>query len=79
MPVTTTQVRPLAGGAWNNVTLNGSKTASKSTTYGVTLAPGLAGMALLACNQWVNSGGTGTAAARAQKIAKAAGLQLQEV
>jgi hypothetical protein len=75
----TTQVRPLAGGAWNNVSLTTSKQAKKDTTYGVTLAAAQANQALHALNQWVNFAGAGTAAARAQKVAKAQGLQIQEV
>lgn len=76
----TTQVRGAGGGAWNGVSLNSaSQTARKDTTYGVTLSAALAGSALRACNEWHNCAGQGTAALRAQKTAKAAGLQLQEV
>jgi hypothetical protein len=76
----TTQVRPLAGGAWNNVNLTTvTKQAKKDTTYGVTLHPALVGVALFACNEWINCAGVGTHSALAQKRAKAAGLQLQEV
>lgn len=75
----TTQVRPLAGGSWNGVGLTSVKTARKDTNYGLTLPPALTGSALRACNEWLNCAGTGTAATRAQKTAKAAGLQLQEV
>lgn len=75
----TTQVRPLAGGAWNAVNLTTSKQARKDTTYGVTLPAPHGSVALLACNQWLNCGGLGTHAAIAQKRAKSVGLQLQEV
>ena len=75
----TTQVRPLSGGAWNNVALSTGKNARKDTTFGVTLATPHVAAALRACNEWLNAGGTGTAATRAQETAKAIGLQLQEV
>lgn len=76
----TTQVRPLAGGAWNNASLTtGTKVSKKDTTYGVTLTTGLHHVAMRAVNQWVNCAGVGTAATLAQETAKAAGIQLQEV
>lgn len=75
----TTQVRPLTGGAWNNVTLDTNKCARKTTTLGVTLNPGLTATALRAMNEWINNAGTGTAATRAQATAAAAGIQLQEI
>ena len=75
----TTQIRPSSGGAWNSITLTSGKNTSKSTTFGVTLTTPQVASALRACNEWFNAAGTGTAAVRAQKIAKAVGLQLQEV
>jgi hypothetical protein len=75
----TTQVRPVSGGAWNNASQSQQKISKKDTVYGVTLAPYQASTALRALNQWANCAGTGTAAAVAQEIARAIGLQLQEV
>jgi len=75
----TTQVRPLAGGTWNNVTLHPNKVTSKATTWGLTLPVPQLNRALVAINQWVNCAGVGTAATRAQKIAAAVRLQIQEV
>lgn len=75
----TTQVRPLTGGAWNNITLTTGKNTGKNTTFGVTLPSVQVGSALRACNEWLNCAGVGTAATRAQETAKAVGLQLQEV
>lgn len=75
----TTQVRPLSGGAWNTVTVTGSKSSRKDTVTGATLTSAQLALALRACNVWLNCAGTGTAAVRAQKVAKAVGLQLQEV
>lgn len=74
-----TQVRPLSGGSWNNVTRTAQNTILKSQALGVTLRPGMAGQAHHALSEWVNCGGTGTAAARAQARAAALGLQIQEV
>jgi hypothetical protein len=74
------QVKPLVGGAWNGISLTTtSGPTKKDTTYGVTVPPGATGAALLACNEWHNAAGLGTASARAQKRAKALGFQLQEV
>lgn len=75
----TTQVRPLAGGAWNNVSLTAQKSAKKDTTYGVTLPAQHNQIAIRALNEWINSGGTGTAATRAAQTAAAVGLQIQEI
>lgn len=75
----TTQVRPLSGGTWNNIGLTSGKNTRKDTTFGVILTSAKLAVALQACNEWLNSAGTGTAATRAQETAKAVGLQLQEV
>lgn len=75
----TTQVRPLSGGTWNNLSLTTGKNTGKNTTFGVTLGAAHVAQALRACNEWFNCAGGGTAATRAQKVAKAVGLQLQEI
>jgi hypothetical protein len=75
----TTQVRPVSGGAWNNVSLTAQKSAKKDTNYGITVSPPLAAAAVRALNQWINAGGVGTAAVQASQIAAAAGLQIQEI
>lgn len=75
----TTQVRPLAGGAWNNVSVTGQKSAKKDTNYGTALATPHSQTAMRALNQWINAGGVGTAAVQALQIAAAVGLQIQEV
>jgi hypothetical protein len=75
----TTQVRPLTGGAWNNVSVTSQKNAKKDTTYGITLPTGLSQVAMRALNQWMNAGGVGTAAVQATQIAAAVGLQVQEI
>jgi hypothetical protein len=75
----TTQVRPLAGGAWNNVSVTAQKNAKKDTTYGITLPTQHNQVAMRALNEWINCGGTGTAAIRATQTAAAVGLQIQEI
>jgi hypothetical protein len=75
----TTQIRPLAGGAWNSVSLSTNKIVKKDTVFGLTASPGNTHAVYRALNQWVNCGGTGPHATAAQKIAKAASLQIQEV
>lgn len=74
-----TQVRPASGGGWNNVSKDTKGSAKKDTTYGIALAPAVANQACSALNEWNNAGGVGTAAVRAQKRAKALGLQIQEI
>lgn len=75
----TTQVRPLAGGAWNGVSLTLNKVSKKDTVFGISLNSAQTGAALRAMNQWINCAGLGNGAALAQKTAKAVSLQLQEV
>lgn len=75
----TTQVRPLAGGAWNNVSVTAQKCAKKDTNYGITLPVQHNQAAMRALNEWINCGGTGTAATRATQTAGAVGLQIQEI
>lgn len=75
----TTQVRPLGGGAWNNVSVTGQRSAKKDTNYGAALATAHSQTAMRALNEWMNAGGVGTAAVRAVQIAAAVGLQIQEV
>lgn len=77
--MTTTQVRPLTGGAWNNVSVTSQKCAKKDTTYGITLSPALNQSAMRALNQWMNAGGAGTASVQATQTAAAVGLQIQEI
>lgn len=68
-----------SGGSFTTISEDGAHRCQKTTTFGVTLAPGNQNQALLAINIWHNCAGTGTHAARAQKIAKGNGIQLQEV
>jgi hypothetical protein len=75
----TTQVRPVGGGGWNNASLDAAKCVRKNQTFGVTLNSALLGQACRAMNIWVNCTGTGTASVRAQGVANAAGVQIQEV
>ena len=75
----TTQVRPVGGGAWNTGSQTADKATRKNTTFGTTLGTAYTAAALRALNEWVNCGGTGTAATRAQETVKAVGLQIQEV
>lgn len=74
---TTTQVRPATGGAWNNVSLT-ARVAQKNTTYGLTLPPSFAAAMLRALNSWLNATGEGTATRRAEKTARAVGIEIQE-
>lgn len=74
---TTTQVRPVTGGSWNNVSMT-ARIAQKNTTYGLTLAPGSAHSMLRALNTWLNATGESTAARRAEKGARAVGIEIQE-
>lgn len=78
--MTTTQVRPLSGGAWNNVSVTSpTKQAKKDTTYGTTLPVSQVPSALHCLNEWINCGGVGAHSALAQKRAAAIKLQIQEV
>src|SRR4051794_3242505 len=78
LTATTVQVRPWpAGGTWNTVTLSG-KIALKTTTWGITLKPGLITQALAACNEFINCAQSATADRRAQKAAHALGLELRD-
>lgn len=74
----TSQIRPLSGGAWNNIT-HSNKVAAKTTTLGVTVSAAKMALVCQAMNTWLICAGTGQGAIRAQKIAAAVGLQLQEV
>lgn len=77
LDTTVLQVRPyLSAAAWNNVTFSGP-TAQKSTTWGVTLKPGQATMALSAANEMRNTGG-GTHDRLAQATANAVGLEFRD-
>jgi hypothetical protein len=75
----TSQVRPVGGGGWNNASLDAAKCVRKTQMFGVTLTGALLGQACPAMNVWINCAGTGTASVRAQGVANAAGVQLQEV
>jgi hypothetical protein len=75
----TTQVKPLVGGAFTTVTQTTSKTTSKTTNWGITLPVPHVTNALRATNEWINCGGVGTAAVRAQAAMAAIGLTLQEI
>lgn len=77
LATTTPQVRPLAGGAWNTITLTQGQ-AQKSTTFGVTLSVGMKMQALAACNQFINERDAGTSDRVAQKTARGAGVELQD-
>ena len=71
----TPQVRPWpAGGTWNNITVSATKITQKSTTWGVTLKPGLTAAACAACNQWMNA-----PAGTADTMAHAAGLEVRDL
>jgi protein gp37 len=75
-----TQIKPVSSGAYTTITLTPTGGCAKSST-------GLTGcytvwhqaVANHAINVWHNAGGTGSAALRAVKVAKAAGILLQEV
>lgn len=75
----TTQVRPVAGGAWNNASQGNDHVNKKNTVFGVTLGSAATAAGLRALNEWTNCAGTGTASLRAQETARAAGLQIQEI
>ncbi len=77
--MTTSQVRPLSGGIWNNVSVTSDKRAKKDTTYGITLSNSQIPNALRCLNEWMNCGGVGPHATLAQKTAAAIKLQIQEV
>jgi hypothetical protein len=75
-----TQTKPYpSGGSWVTITKSASGCTAKSSTNITTLATPNQHLALHASNVWANSGGAGTHAARAQKVAHAQGIQLQEV
>jgi hypothetical protein len=75
LDTTVMQVRPVTGGAWNNVTQS-NRVAQKSTVWGTTLQPGQLTQALAAANQMLFGG---TAPDRlAQKTIRAIGLELRD-
>jgi hypothetical protein len=77
--MTTTQVRPLSGGAWNNVSVTSDNQAAKDTTYGIALPVAQVPNILHCLNEWMNCEGVGAHSALAQKRAAALRLQIQEV
>jgi len=76
--MTTTQVSPVVGGAWNNVNKDSKNLATKTQTLGITVPPPVVNQLCSVLNEWTNCGGTGTAATRAQKRAHAIGVQIRE-
>lgn len=74
-----TQVKPKSSGSYTTIVTTSTGITSKSTAFGVTLTNGQLHKALLALNQWHNQPANATTMARAQKIASAAGLSIQEV
>jgi len=61
-----------------NVNKKSEGSTLKTTSLLPVLPPGRMALACFALNMWTNCGGTGTAAARAQKILAAQGLFVQE-
>jgi hypothetical protein len=75
-----TQTRPYpTSGAWVTVTKTAAGCVSKLSGNLTTLPAGSQHLACHAANTWTNFGGAGTSALRAQKVAHAQGVQLQEV
>lgn len=79
--MSSTQVKPKTSGSFTTITVTANGITSKSSTGlpSGTATPGLLHAALRACNEWHNQPGNATTIARAQKIASAAGIQLQEI
>lgn len=76
-----TQIKPKTGGSFTTITVGSTGLASETST-GMPSASGPTGLvhaALRAVNEWHNQPTNTTAAARAQKQASAAGIQIQEV
>jgi hypothetical protein len=74
----TLSVRPWpAGGAWNTVTVS-NRVSRKTTTWGVTLTPGQADIAMLACNQFMNPPYGGTMDRLAQETLHSVGLEAKD-
>lgn len=61
-----------------NVTKKTGGYTDKTSTYIPTLPPGAQAQVQRALNEWTNCGGTGTTAARCQKVLAAQGLVVQE-
>jgi hypothetical protein len=61
-----------------NVTKKTGAITDKTTTFLPQLPPGASHLAQAAINEWINCGGTGTTATRAQKAMSAQGLLVQE-
>lgn len=75
-----TQIKPKTSGSFTTIATTSTGLCTKAATgLPSTALPGALHMALLAVNQWHNQPGNTTTVARAQKIASAAGISIQEV
>jgi hypothetical protein len=76
-----TQIKPKSSGSFTTITVDtANRTSDASTGMPATgQANGLIHAALRACNEWHNQPANTTTTARAQKIASAAGITIQEV
>ena len=75
-----TQIKPKASGSFTTITTTTTNLASDSSTGMPGAAPsGLQHAALRAVNEWHNTPANTTNTTRAQKIASAAGITIQEV
>jgi hypothetical protein len=73
----TTQIKPVASGAYTNVVLAVTGNCGKSTTGVSALPPGQQHQLCRAVNMFHNTSGTGTSSVQAQKVAAAQGQLLR--
>lgn len=74
-----TQIKPKASGSFTTITTTSTGVASDTSTGMPSSPTGAVHQACRAVNEWHNVPGNATTAARAQKIASAAGISIQEV
>jgi hypothetical protein len=76
--MTTTQIKPISGGAFQNVNRDSRGCATKSQSPGVTLAPHNTNLMCSYINEWTNAGGVGTHATLAAQKLAALGVTIAE-
>lgn len=78
--MSSTQIKPKTSGSFTTITVTSTNITSDSSTGMPGATPsGLQHAALRAVNEWHNTPANTTNTARAQKIASAAGITIQEV
>ena len=79
MPVSNTQGKKTSGGSFTTVTTSSTNLVTTADATVAAAAPQVLPQVVSALNSWHACAGVGDAATRAQKIANAAGVTIQEV